>query len=146
MMHREPGNLRRLACAILALTALLVTPVAMAEEDPDYPHGEFEDDCSLCHGDDGWVPAQISPQFDHAERGFALRQSHTRAECRHCHSTLEFQLAVPECVSCHEDVHRGELGPTTRAACPKSVISTRAESGSNQIARGLRRPWIIERP
>jgi hypothetical protein len=94
----------------LLLLIVLAGTVARVEDEPDYPHGEFADDCTLCHGDDGWVPVRISPEFDHAARGFPRRNSHERAACRHCHTTLDFTQADPSCVACHLDVHRGELG------------------------------------
>ena len=37
-----------------------------ADDEPEFPHGEFEEDCSLCHSDEGWSPAVISAEFDHA--------------------------------------------------------------------------------
>lgn len=97
----------------LSVILLLVgSGLAIAEEEPDYPHGDFEEDCSLCHGPEGWRPARISDEFDHRKlAGFALSGAHRTADCRGCHVTLEFRALDRECVSCHQDVHLGELSP-----------------------------------
>jgi len=86
-------------------------PRSVEPANDDYPHGEFEADCSLCHGAEGWSPAQIDPRFDHgAVSEFELTGSHRQALCRSCHLSLEFSDAKSDCASCHQDVHNGELG------------------------------------
>jgi hypothetical protein len=110
-----------LTAAILALSA--PRPRAGDDEEPDYPHGDFVDDCTLCHGDEGRTPAVISPEFNHAKHGFPLTGSHASTDCRACHPSLEFAQADPSCVSCHLDVHRGELGTDCgRCHTPRSFI------------------------
>jgi len=79
-------------------------------QEPPYPHGEFEDDCSMCHSPDGWAPAVISKRFEHQRSGFALDGAHGTASCRACHLSLEFNRVESTCVSCHLDVHQGEFG------------------------------------
>jgi len=89
----------------------------------DVPHGKFDKDCRLCHSFEGFSPARIGPEFDHADGGFPLKGSHAGAQCRHCHKTLEFGLADPSCVTCHMDVHRGELGTDCeRCHTPRNFI------------------------
>jgi hypothetical protein len=119
-----PGSRAKEWVCAVALAVVLSSPAAWAEDEPEFPHGEFEEDCSLCHGDEAWTPVRISPEFDHADRGIPLTLSHGRVEdCRTCHSTLDFTQADPECISCHEDIHRGELGIDC-AGChtPRSFI------------------------
>jgi hypothetical protein len=83
-----------------------------AAGEPEYPHGDFQGDCSECHGDQGWKPARISRKFDHAKRsGFALNGAHAALKCASCHATLDFTRQRQECASCHQDPHLGELGP-----------------------------------
>ncbi len=99
----------------LVVTLLVFGGPALAEEkpaeDPPYPHGDFTEDCALCHAPDRWIPASISKEFDHRKiSGFPLDGGHQTAGCRSCHRTLEFQLASPSCVNCHRDIHIGELG------------------------------------
>jgi hypothetical protein len=99
---------------LLAATLLFLAPAHGAE--PEYPHGEFADDCTKCHGPEGWSPARISAEFDHAALGFRLEGAHGRADCRACHATLDFKAAASDCASCHLDPHEGEFGPDC-AAC-----------------------------
>ncbi|MCU0223366.1 MAG: hypothetical protein MUF27_04710 [Acidobacteria bacterium] len=96
--------------ALLALVPLARAAEEKAE-DPPYPHGDFTEDCALCHAPDRWVPAAVSKEFDHRKlSGFPLTGGHQTAACRNCHPTLEFKLASPSCVGCHRDIHLGELG------------------------------------
>lgn len=74
------------------------------------PHGDFQEDCSLCHRPDGWKPARISPKFDHEKFGVALAGAHASIKCTQCHTSLDFAMAPTACIDCHSDVHNGELG------------------------------------
>jgi hypothetical protein len=78
---------------------------------PNHPHGAFREDCALCHGAGSWKPARVSRRFNHAKYGFALEGAHAAANCLACHATLEFKRPEKLCASCHEDPHRGEMGP-----------------------------------
>lgn len=110
--------------ALVLLLTLATTP--LVADEPDYPHGEWEDDCSLCHEDTGWTPVKISPEFKHGKRGFPLRGAHKSEECRACHTNLEFDQASDACVSCHVDPHRNEFGPDcARCHSPRSFIDRR---------------------
>ncbi len=80
------------------------------DDDPDYPHGSFEAECSLCHSSEGWSPAVISDRFDHGQYGFPLEGAHAEAQCLSCHRTLEFGRSETLCAQCHQDVHEGEMG------------------------------------
>ncbi len=129
-MHRSRGRSGLLAAALalgLALTGLvLAADDREAREEPPYPHGEFSDECSLCHREDRWVPAVIGKDFRHTTR-FPLVGAHTTAACRACHVSLEFRKAPSTCVDCHQDAHRGELGrDCARCHTPRSFID-RAE-------------------
>ena len=83
---------------------------APAQQPVQNPHGKLQEECALCHGAEGWVPARVSAKFDHAKRGMALVGAHAQASCRSCHTTLDFHGVATACASCHQDVHRGELG------------------------------------
>ncbi|RMF75114.1 MAG: hypothetical protein D6738_04630 [Acidobacteria bacterium] len=100
---------------------------AAQDDDEDYPHGDFIEDCALCHGDDGWKPARISPEFDHGRLSrFELVGAHRTADCRACHASLVFADAPTDCNACHQDVHLGELGPDcARCHVPRSFIDRR---------------------
>ncbi|MBL0174444.1 MAG: cytochrome C [Ignavibacteria bacterium] len=88
-------------------------------------------ECSSCHKEHHgrdfklirWDPAK----FDHKQAGFVLEGKHAGKECRQCHQPKNiiqkeilkksdaakkrtFLGLEPECGTCHEDEHRGQLG------------------------------------
>ena len=122
--------------AILILILFLIAiPMIAAEAEPEYPHGGYEGDCSLCHRDEGWRPAKVGPDFQHTSR-FPLRGVHTQVECVACHETLRFEEADQECVACHSDVHRGELGSDcSRCHTERNFIDRSSMVDSHQGTR-----------
>ncbi|HWX39128.1 MAG TPA: hypothetical protein VNY09_07785 [Candidatus Sulfotelmatobacter sp.] len=91
-------------------------------------------DCVRCHlehnGEDfslvRWEPSV--KQFDHKQTGYTLVDKHAGVACEKCHTPAHMIPATralikykdltksyiglsEECVSCHEDVHKGQLGP-----------------------------------
>ncbi|HEV2523302.1 MAG TPA: hypothetical protein VGT24_13055 [Candidatus Acidoferrales bacterium] len=79
-------------------------------------------DFSLVH----WEPSL--KQFDHRQTGYALIEKHAAVACEKCHTSAHIVPAArslirekdlaksylglsQDCVSCHEDVHKGQLGP-----------------------------------
>jgi nitrate/TMAO reductase-like tetraheme cytochrome c subunit len=96
--------------------------------------------CASCHPDHAghdfeliaWDGGSFE-KFDHAKAGWLLAGKHAKAACRDCHQpkhqSAEFmKLSKREdptkswvgldtaCASCHEDTHRGALGPDCAAA------------------------------
>ncbi len=94
------------------------------------PNGK---DCVHCHlehnGSDftlvRWLPSLR--QFDHRQTGYPLLGKHSVVACEKCHTTAHISPAAREliqhkdlsktffglsanCVSCHEDYHKGQLG------------------------------------
>jgi hypothetical protein len=82
-------------------------------------------DFSLVH----WEPSLR--QFDHRQTGYPLLEKHAAAACEKCHTpahmvaslrSLVQQRNLPnsflglsqDCVTCHEDVHKGQLGADCR--------------------------------
>ncbi len=128
MLHGSisPGSNRsraaaRVLAALLLLAPLLVLGVsslaAPAARRVENPHGDFREDCGMCHRADAWTPVKVSRRFDHGARyGFPLEGAHAAANCTACHATLEFKQHKMNCTSCHEDIHRGENG-TDCARC-----------------------------
>ena len=94
---------------IVMAMGVLAWTVTAGQAEVDYPHGEYEGKCSLCHGNEGWRPAQVSPDFVHTSR-FLLKDAHSQAECVACHESLLFAETGSQCIDCHGDVHRGEFG------------------------------------
>jgi hypothetical protein len=81
----------------------------------------LKEDCRACHTERTFGGAS----FDHGSRTtFALAGKHDGLACRKCHTTrtadgvplskkvIDFAGAVPDCVACHEDKHKGEYGST----------------------------------
>jgi hypothetical protein len=94
----------------------------------DVHRGNFKQDCKACHTEAGWV----NTPFDHAQTRFPLSGKHQPLACEKCHTTMsrtsrnaanrvmDFRGLKPTCISCHADVHQGELG----AACESCHSST----------------------
>jgi hypothetical protein len=89
----------------------------------DVHRGTLGDGCATCHTAEGWKPARA---FDHARTDYPLEGRHREVECLACHlvpGRVELRkangeaaprfkpVAHAECSDCHEDVHRGRLGP-----------------------------------
>jgi hypothetical protein len=86
----------------------------------DVHRGAFRQDCNACHNESGFGKAP----FDHSQTTFALTGAHEKATCVACHkrpgatnasAAVEFHGLSSDCVSCHADVHRGELGTTCQS-------------------------------
>ena len=90
-------------------------------------------DCIRCHLEHNGINFNLihwdTPlkQFDHKLAGYPLDGKHAQVECQHCHLprniapaqraliqykdlAKSFMGLSQECVSCHEDVHKGQLG------------------------------------
>ena len=73
-------------------------------------------DCAKCHSTEEFAPAEY---FDHDDTEYPLRGAHAEVDCIECHQKemrngKEFQrfagIEFKNCVSCHDDVHEGNLG------------------------------------
>jgi len=81
---------------------------------PVIPHDNFPADCSLCHVGGSWTEIRDDFKFDHlAETGVELKGAHTKAACLRCHNDRGPVAVFADrgCAGCHEDTHRGRLGP-----------------------------------
>jgi hypothetical protein len=95
---------------------------------------ESQKECAACHSEHNgenfaitrWEPAP--GKFDHAKTGYVLEGKHAGLECVKCHSPQHIpsdsrrELASKDlghtflglsrsCATCHEDKHKGRLGP-----------------------------------
>jgi hypothetical protein len=130
--HRLPSWLCvPLLLALAGSAAAIAGPAASPGDDPrdrPYPHGDWQEDCNLCHRDEAWLPIRPTKDFNHGKY-FPLEGAHRTAACRGCHKSLEFDKnrGRQACVNCHQDVHRGEFGlDCSRCHTPRSFID-RAE-------------------
>ena len=80
-----------------------------------------EEDCAQCHND---LSFRSTPDFDHADTGFALLAKHAQAQCIDCHNqptqaTLGRRLHPAPgtaCSQCHQDPHLGQFGSAPNCA------------------------------
>ncbi len=96
----------RTTVALLLLVVLRATPSAAQTS----PHGDLPIACMRCHTTTTWKEVRSPLLFDHDSTGFALRDQHKNVPCDQCHRSLLFVKTPTQCASCHQDVHRGELG------------------------------------
>jgi hypothetical protein len=98
-------------------------------------HARFpnKEDCAKCHSEHNgedfslihWIPSLKG--FDHNQTGYKLEGKHAGIECARCHMASRISPAVKplikmkdlnksflgltqDCVSCHQDPHKGQLG------------------------------------
>jgi len=121
---------------LATLAAFPLSAPAAAQQLTRNPHGKLAEECTVCHSAEQWVPARISPQFDHAKKGFALAGAHATTSCRSCHVSLDFHGTARDCASCHKDVHQGELGlDCSRCHTPRSFIDRSGMARAHQVTR-----------
>ncbi|HKS82384.1 MAG TPA: cytochrome c3 family protein [Candidatus Acidoferrales bacterium] len=98
-------------------------------------HSKFanKEDCAKCHSEHNgedfalihWVPSL--KEFDHNQTGYPLQGRHAGLACAQCHSAVHVSAAMrplirmqdlnktflglsPDCTTCHQDPHHGQLG------------------------------------
>jgi hypothetical protein len=134
-----PHRAMRVLVAALALSPLLalgVASLAATAKRWENPHGDFREDCAMCHKAEAWLPAQVGRGFDHGKYGFPLEGAHAAVKCLACHATLEFKQHAMNCASCHEDPHRGEMGPDcSRCHSARSFLDQAALRRMHQTTR-----------
>ena len=127
----------RLRSVALALCAAVLPGAGLsAQQQTRNPHGKLQEQCAVCHGPQGWVPARVVASFDHAKKGFPLSGAHASATCRSCHVSLNFGGVRTECTACHKDAHRGELGQDcSRCHTPRSFHDQTVMARAHQMTR-----------
>ena len=72
-------------------------------------------DCGDCHGSGGWDRLTLTG-FNHSTTEFPLKGIHKIQNCSSCHlgetntEKHQFQKDNSDCISCHIDIHKSELG------------------------------------
>ena len=89
----------------------------------DVHKGDLKEKCESCHDTREWTKA---PKFDHDKSDYPLTGEHGDVPCAKCHETPKLPVRlnadgkrvgtfkpVPyrECSTCHQDPHKGALGP-----------------------------------
>jgi len=104
----EPLRGRRPSCLRVLVAMLLFSSIAVAQESP---HGKIRFECGTCHSTETWKMKKGG--FNHEATGFALTGQHNTVQCATCHEGLKFaKTKSSDCLSCHTDVHKSELGAT----------------------------------
>ncbi|MCK6684659.1 MAG: hypothetical protein L6R30_19840, partial [Thermoanaerobaculia bacterium] len=108
------------------------------------PHGgTFRKDCAACHDERGFKGATI----DHATTRFPLTGKHASTPCASCHkhaagqartAARVFTGLASECSSCHQDVHKGALGPDCKRCHGTQTfrVETYVHPGSQDFFQG----------
>jgi hypothetical protein len=106
------------------------------------PHGgQFvrkgvQRDCKECHRESGFTPTRFGPE-QHGATRFALDGAHGAVPCISCHERVPpgattpqrfTRDAVPQCVDCHKDPHRGAMNTWTPACIACHTTATWKES------------------
>jgi hypothetical protein len=107
--NREPNNFERFK----------TTNCADCHRHQEAHCGQFGlENCGRCHIRGG----DRTSKFDHNLTRFPLERAHAVVECQRCHkpahlgesavckSAVKYTGLDPACLTCHEDIHRGELG------------------------------------
>jgi len=76
------------------------------------PHdAQFQRNCESCHDEIGWKPAS---RFDHDRARYTIQGAHLSVDCARCHPkqngiTRFRPITHDDCISCHQDPHRGKF-------------------------------------
>ena len=78
-------------------------------------HARYTDACIKCHiehkGRKYKITSLEENKFDHKDTGYPLEDKHSPVKCDKCHKRGESYTGLSrECISCHKDKHKGELG------------------------------------
>ena len=120
----------------MLMAALLLSGTRAHAQQTVSPHGTLGIACAECHVADSWKPARIAATFEHAPRTFPLDGAHARTSCTGCHVKLDFKGTSPKCATCHEDVHKGELGADcSRCHTPRSFAEEPAMKQAHELTR-----------
>ncbi|MDZ7266834.1 MAG: hypothetical protein ONB48_06380 [candidate division KSB1 bacterium] len=74
---------------------------------PNHVAGNFSQECSSCHSNVAWKPAN----FDHNRTRFPLQGAHSAVDCGSCHGNGRFAGTPTACFSCHQDDYQRATNP-----------------------------------
>ena len=79
--------------------------------DPNHVENNFELDCTVCHNQNAWIPAD----FDHSNTQFPLTGAHISVSCTECHSS-GYNNIPTDCFFCHEQDFNNTTDPNHQQA------------------------------
>jgi hypothetical protein len=102
--------MKKLAAITLAFVVMWssITTYAYAQKRTihENPHKELKRSCEKCH----MATSFNDIRFDHTETRFAIDGHHEELNCLVCHNIENFARVDSKCGSCHQDIHKGEMG------------------------------------
>ena len=111
---------------------------------PDPHNGQFlaradGGRCESCHSVTGFKPANYTVA-DHKMTNFALQGRHAELQCAKCHTpagrATVFKIKVSNCISCHQDVHKGQFSRAPYFnACEQCHSETTFHAAGFDLAR-----------
>ena len=78
-----------------------------ATKDPDHLKGQYPHECTICHNENAWSPAD----FNHNLTAFPLTGAHQAVECSDCHINNVYAGTSTDCYSCHQTDFTGATDP-----------------------------------
>jgi hypothetical protein len=117
-----PAPILRTGRVAMAGRRFTETPVACASCHRDVHLGQLDRNCAVCHVTTASTFAIAG--FDHSRTPFQLTGAHATTQCVDCHeeetgafpagagTAVRFSGVANTCVSCHTDVHLGQLART----------------------------------
>ena len=98
----------------------------------DVHRGAFKQDCVACHTESSFKKGT----FDHAATKFPLTDKHAGLTCVQCHKTVtatakDYRGLQTACASCHQDIHRGELGALCEKCHTKVTFAVKTFAHAN---------------
>lgn len=98
---------------------------ATCHEDPDLHAGVFGDNCSICHSETAWAPAQLK------EHSFALEHGGELIEdCETCHAGTYTEYP---CGTCHEDVDMKQAHADVETPDLQDCVSCHPSGRGDQV-------------
>lgn len=93
---------------------LQVSGCESCHKDP-HPRGIFSGiACAECHVTQRF---KDTSSFKHQQTGWPLKGAHAKQGCLECHKWAQWKPPSNACVSCHEDVHRGQFPGSSCGDC-----------------------------
>ncbi|MBI5646579.1 MAG: hypothetical protein HY962_06575 [Ignavibacteriae bacterium] len=75
---------------------------------PNHVQGQFNHDCTMCHGVDAWKPTRL----DHDRTRFPLTGLHRTVACEKCHTNGQYGVPLPtDCFTCHQTTFQQTRNP-----------------------------------
>lgn len=78
-----------------------------AAADPNHAAANYPHDCTTCHSQNAWQPAN----FDHNRTAFPLTGAHQTVQCANCHTNNVYTGTPSDCYSCHNTDFSAAVDP-----------------------------------